>query len=324
MAFATTQQLGIGDISNMSNTPNFQQSLGRGNLNSVGMGPGGVFQYQPPDEHLVAGQLRKNINSRSPLMLQAAGNAQEVANARGMGSGAYAIGEAQRATIDSMLPVAAQDSETLTKVGLFNTKAAQDQALMLQQSMMANGNQNGAVVEDMSAQDREAERQNRLQLQREALAFEGEQSGYTREQQQAMALMGINADLYSGERDFGNQRQLGYDRFGFDRALAGDQFGYGRALAGDQFGYNSSLARQNADLDLRQSYFNYNTSTARGMQDFYTQIILQGMQTPEFMADPEGFFGFAEFATGSVPGPGADFFSGLYGGGRGGKRRGGY
>ena len=324
MAFATAQQLGLGTP--RSDNQQFQQGLGAGQLSGANVGPGGVFNYRPPDEHLVAGQLRKNIDSRSPLMLQAAGGAQALANARGMGSGAYAIGEAQRATIDSMLPVAAQDSETLTKVGMMNAKAAQDRDLMMQQMMMQGGNQNGVVVEDMSAQDREAERQNRLQLQREALAFEGEQSGYSREQQHAMALMGINADLYSGERDFGNQRQLGYDRFGFDRALAGDQFGYGRALAGDQFGYNSSLARQNADLDLRHSYFNYNTSTARGLQDFYTQIILQGMQNPDFMADPEGFFGFAEFATGSVPGPGADFFSRLFGGGggRGGKRRGGY
>jgi len=322
MAFATAQQLGLGTPFNYN--PQFQQGLGAGQLSGANVGPGGVFNYRPPDEHLVAGQLRKNIDSKSPLMLQAAGNAQEVANARGMGSGAYAIGEAQRATIDSMLPVAAQDSETLTKVGMMNAKAAQDKDLMMQQALMAGGNQSGVVVEDMSAQDREAERQLRLQLQREALAFEGEQGAYTREQQQAMGLMGMYGDLYQGQQNFGNQRQLGYDRFGFDRALAGDQFGYARALAGDQFGYNSSLARQNADLDLRQSYFNYNTATARGMQDFYQQIILGGMQNPEFMADPEGFFGFAEFATGSVPGPGADFFSRFYGGGRGGKRRGGY
>lgn len=311
MAFATAQQLGLGTP--RSDNQQFQQGLGAGQLSGANVGPGGVFNYIPPDEHLVAGQLRKNINARSPLMLQAAGGAQELANARGMGSGAYAIGEAQRATIDSMLPVAAQDSETLTKVGMMNAKAAQDKDLMMQQMMMQGGNQNGVVVEDMSAQDREAERQLRLQLQREALAFEGEQGAYTREQQQAMGLMGMYGDLYQGQQNFGNQRQLGYDEFGFNRALAGDQFGY-----------NSSLARQNADLDLRQSYFNYNTSTARGLQDFYTQIILQGMQTPEFMADPEGFFGFAEFATGSVPGPGADFFSRLFGGGRGGNRRGGY
>ena len=320
MAFATAQQLGIGSIN--AGDPRFNQQLGPGRLNGQTTANGSVFNYIPPDEHLVAGQLKKNINTRSPLMLQAAGGAQELANARGLGSGAYAIGEAQRATIDSMLPVAAQDSETLTKVGMMNAKSANDWALMQQQLAGQNGNQNGVVVEDMSAQDREAERQNRLQLQREALAFEGEQGAYTREQQQAMALMGMYGDLYQGQQDFGNQRQLGYDRFGFDRALAGDQFGYARALAGDQFGYNSSLARQNADLDLRQSYFNYNTGTARGMQEFYQQIILGGMQNPEFMADPEGFFGFAEFATGSVPGPGADFFRRQFGGG--GKRRGGY
>ena len=323
MAFATAQQLGAATP--RSDHQQFQQGLGAGQLSGANVGPGGVFNYIPPDEHLVAGQLRKNIDGRSPLMLQAAGNAQALANARGMGSGAYAIGEAQRATIDSMLPVAAQDSETLTKVGMMNAKAAQDKDMMMLQAMSA-GNNSGVVVEDTSAQDREADRQLRLQLQREALAFEGEQSGYAREQQQAMGLMGMYGDLYQGQQNFGNQRQLGYDEFGFQRALGGDQFGYQRALAGDQFGYNSSLARQNADLDMRQSYFNYNTGTARGLQDFYQNIILAGMQTPEFMADPEGFFGFAGFATGQVPGTGADFFSNLFGGrrGTGGNRRGGY
>lgn len=295
------------------------------NIDSTNLGPGVAFQYRPPEEHLVSGQLRKNINTRSPLMLQAAGNAQEVANARGMGSGAYAIGEAQRATIDSMLPVASQDSETLTKVGIMNAKAAQDQALMDQQKAIANAGSYGSTNTGPTDYDREAERQLALQLQRERLAFEGEQSGFGREQQQGMGLMGMYGDLYQGQQNFANQQQLGYDRFGFDRALAGDQFGYGRALAGDQFGYNSALARQNADLDMRQSYFNYNTGTARGMQDFYQQIILGGMQNPEFMADPEGFFGFAEFATGAVPGVGADFFSNLYGGSRRSSgRRGGY
>lgn len=307
--------------------PNYgRNTWGNGGVLSrqgFGTGPGGVYQYQPPEEHLVAGQLRKNINARSPLMQQAAGNAQALANARGMGSGAYAVGEAQRATIDSMLPVASQDSETLTKVGLFNTKAAQD--LMMQQAMNDNsgGNQK-IIIDDGAMLDREAERQNRLQLQREALAFEGEQGAYGREQQQAMGLMDQYGNLYQGQQNFANQQQLGYDEFGFSRAMAGDQFGYQRGLQGDQFGYNSALAQQNADLDMRQSYFNYNTGMASGMQQFYNNIIMQGMQNPEFMADPEGFFGFAQYATGQVPGAGADFFSGLFGGNRRSSGRGGY
>lgn len=297
------------------------QGQGIGGLRT---GPLGTFQYQPPEDHLVSGQLRRNINDRSPLMQQAAGNAQALANARGMGSGAYAIGEAQRATIDSMLPVASQDSETLTKIGMQNAKNAHEQSLMQQQASMAGSGGGFNVVEDTSAHDREAERQLRLQLQREALAFEGEQSAYGREQQSAMGLMDQYGNLYQGQQNFANQQQLGYDQFGFGRALAGDQFGYQRGLQGDQFGYNSALARQNADLDIRQSYFNYNTSMASGMQQFYNNIIMQGMQNPDFMADPEGFFGFAQYAMGQVPGAGADFFSGLFGGNRRSSGRGGY
>ena len=297
-----------------------QQTASGGLMSGVGFGGGGLYQYRPPASDLVSGQLKKNIDTRSPLMQQAAGNAQELANARGMGTGAYAIGEAQRATIDSMLPVAAQDSETLTKVGLMNAQNAQDAANLQAQLSAQSAQGGGTIINDMSGLERER-MDHELQLQRERLAFEGEQAGYGRDQQSSMGMMDIYGNLYGAEQGFGHQQQLGYDQFGFSRALAGDQFGYGRALAGDQYGYNSALARQNADLDLRQSYFGYRQNQSNRYQDFYQDIILNGMQNPEFMADPEGFFGFAQFATGQVDGPGANFFSNWFGSGN--RRRGG-
>lgn len=300
---------------NPGTPPNFNVRGISGNgglMSGIGFGTGGLYQYRPPDEHLVAGQLRKNINTRSPLMLQAAGNAQELANARGMGTGAYAIGEAQRATIDSMLPVAQQDSETLTKVGMMNANAAQEKANLEASLNARSASEGGQTVLDMTGEE-EANRQHQLQLQRERLAFEGEQSAYGRDQQSSMGLMDIYGNMYQGQQNFANQRQLGFDEFGFGRTMANDQFGYGRMLANDQFGYNSQLANQNADLDIRQSYFNYRQGQARDLQSFYQNIILGGMGNPEFMADPQAFFGFAQFATGMVEGPGSSFFRNLFG-----------
>jgi len=295
--------------------PNYninQQTQGGGLMSGVGFGQGGLYQYIPPDAHLVSGQLKKNIDLKSPLMQQAKQNAMEVAMARGAADTSYQAGAAQRATIDSMLPVASQDSETLTRVGQMNAQNAQDAANLQAQLNAQSGQGGGQIVYDMTGAE-EADRQLQLQLQRERLAFEGEQSAYGREHGMSMGLFDLYGNLYQGQQNFGNQRQLGFDEFGFNRALAGDQFGYGRALRGDDFLYNSSLARQNADLDMRQSFANYQMGIGRGMQDFYQNIILGGMQIPEFMADPEGFFGFAQFATGQVPGPGSNFFRNLFG-----------
>lgn len=284
--------------------PNYninQQTRGGGLMSGVGFGAGGLYQYIPPDEHLVAGQLKKNIDLKSPLMRQARQNAMEVAMARGAADTSYQAGAAQRATIDSMLPIASQDSETLTRVGQMNAQNAQDAANLQAQLNAQSAQGGGQIVYDMTGAE-EADRQLQLQLQRERLAFEGEQNAYGREHGMSMGLFDLYGNLYQGQQNFGNQRQLGFDEFGFNRALRGDDFLY-----------NSSLARQNADLDMRQSYMNYQMGVGRGMQDFYQQIILGGMRNPEFMADPEGFFGFAQFATGQVPGPGSNFFRNLYG-----------
>lgn len=289
-----------------------QQTQSGGLMSGVGFGQGGLYQYIPPDAHLVAGQLKKNIDLKSPLMQQAKQNAMEVAMARGAADTSYQAGAAQRATIDSMLPIASQDSETLTRVGQMNAQNAQDAANLQAQLNAQSGQGGGQIVYDMTGEN-EAERAHQLQLQRERLAFEGEQGAYGREHGMSMGLMDLYGGLFQGQQNFANQRQLGFDEFGFNRALAGDQFGYGRALRGDDFLYNSSLARQNADLDMRQSFANYQMGIGRGMQDFYQNIILGGMGNPEFMADPEGFFGFAQFATGQVPGPGSNFFRNLFG-----------
>jgi len=288
-----------------------QRTQGGGLMAGVGFGHGGLYQYIPPDEHLVAGQLKKNIDLNSPLMRQAQQNAMEVAMARGAADTSYQAGAAQRATIDSMLPIASQDSETLTRVGQMNAQNAQD-AAMLAAQMNASQREGNQISYDMTGEN-EADRMLQLQLQRERLAFEGEQAGYGREHGMSMGLFDLYGNLYQGQQNFSNQRQLGFDEFGFNRALAGDQFGYQRGLRGDDFLYNSSLARQNADLDMRQSYFNQMAGIGRGMQDFYQNIILGGMSNPEFMADPEGFFGFAQFATGQVPGPGSNFFRNMFG-----------
>jgi len=287
MAFATTQQMGIGSISNTNGAPQFQQNLGPGLMSGISTTGGGVFQYRPPEADLVSGRMQRMRRENDPYMEQSKQGAMELANARGQLNSDYAAGSAQRAAIESALPIAAQDSETLTKIGMMNVQNAQDRANRDAQLMMSMGNQGGAVVEDMSAQDREADRQNRLQLQREALAFEGEQNGLGRGHDYSMGLMGNEFDLYGQQRGFENQRQLGYDNYGMD---------LGRM--GQEFGYNVSLARLGSDLGIRGDYFSNRFAGDRDQRNqrgnLYSNMILSGMQVPEFMANPEAFMGFTQ------------------------------
>lgn len=278
-----------------------------GQLSGITRGNMGAFQYTPPTEHLVRGQMGLLQRENGQYLRQAKQNAMELANARGQANSDYAAGAATRAAIDAALPIAAQDSETLTRIGLTNASNAQNMAELDLQRQIASGQGGGNIVYDMTG-EQEAQRAHELQMQRERLAFEGEQSGLGRGHDYSMGLMGTEADLFGQMMGFNNQRQLGMDQYGYD---------LGRM--GQEFGYNSALARLGADLGLRSDFFNNQWGMQRditgqlvgGRMNLYNNIISQGMQVPEYMANPEAFMGFAQF----VSGFGFDsIFDGMFGG----------
>lgn len=260
-------------------------------LTGTTVGNATAFQYTPPSTHLVQGRLQGLMAQRANnrYINQAKDAAVEMALARGQGDTSYASGAATRAAIDAALPIASQDSDTLTKISLANQQAALAQAqidAMRNQSGLGGGN----IIMDMTGEE-DAERQHQLQLQRERLAFEGEQGELGRYQQFGMGLMGTEADMF---RD--------YMGFNYGRQNARDQYGYDLGRMGSQFGYNAALARQGSDLDLRSDYFNnrwgMERDSANTRAGAYATALTQGMQIPEFMADPEAFMGFMQFAFG--------------------------
>lgn len=305
----------------MPNTPvgsigyNVQQSTpGGGLMSGVGVGGSGVYQYIPPKEHLVSGQMQQLMNPQGRYIGQARQTAMELANARGQANSSYAAGSAERAAIDAALPIAAQDSETLTRIGLANANAAQDYNQMLTQLEAERASRGGQMIVDTSGQE-ERQMQHDLQMQRERLAFEGEQGAYGRQQQQSMGLFDLYGNLYQGQQNFGNQRQLGFDQYGFQRGLNDQNYGMDLGRMGAQFGYTGALNQQQADLGLRSDYANYGMSLGRDRANLYNNIMLRGMDNPEFMANPEAFFGFTQYATGGVMGAGSSFWDSLFGGG---------
>ena len=269
------------------------QQFGRppGSISGVQQGGMGLFHYNPPEQHLVRGQMGILQNQNSQYMQQAKQGAVEMANARGQANSDYAAGAAQRAAIEAALPIAAQDSETLTRVGLSNAEAEQRMRELEMQKSIASSSSSAPWTGDRLTAEGEAMRAHDLQLQRERLAFEGEQGGLGRGHDYGMGLMGIEADL------FGNQMGYQYDLGRMDRGYQQD---LGRM--GQEYGYNRGLAQLGADLGLRGDYYNnrfgMQRDQAASRSSLYNNMINNGMQVPEFMANPEAFLGFTQAVLG--------------------------
>ena len=269
-----------------------------GGLRSQSTNGSTAWQYRPPEADLVSGRMALMRRQNDPYMQQSKQGAMELANARGQMNSDYAAGAAQRAAIEAALPIAAQDSETLTRVGLSNADAQRRKDELELQKQIASASAMSATGYSYNPAEQEREYAHQLQLQRERLAFEGEQGGLGRGHDYGMGLMGIEAGLYGDQMGYDNARQLGYDQYGFGLGLAEQGFGHDLGRMGAEYGYNRGLAELGADLGLRSDFFNNQFGMQRDMSQMrgntYMQMILQGMQVPEFMANPEAFLGFTQ------------------------------
>lgn len=277
---------------------------------------GGAVVYNPPPEHLVSGQLRQLQSESNPLVRAARERAMRLANARGSIDGSYSAGAAARATIDAMLPVAQQDSATLTNVQMNNLSNIQNaqQAERDRREMLAANLAAGYSA----AQDRElarAELDQRLQMQREQLAFQGEQAGYGRQHDLTMGNFNLGADLARGDQDIYGRRQLLADTYGYDigrmdrgylHDLSRADQGYGHDLGrmGAQFGYQSQL-----------SYQDYMQATQQWQQALYRDIANSFVSNPDLLSNPQAMDGILTFLLGGTGGTYSDsFFGNLLGG----------
>lgn len=198
---------------------------------------------------LVENRLNNLLSGDSTYIQNARLRGLQGAGKRGLLNSSIAAGSAERAAIESGLPIASADAQTYLQTRMQN-QGDLNQNLMQERDianrmMEAEMNRTTAA---MNAADRganaAAERALRLQLQREALAFEGEQSGLNRQQQEMMSRLGYDMDLgrmgyqfdltdRNAGRDF--QRQIYRDNNSFANEMYGMNeqarlaFGYGDA-----------------------------------------------------------------------------------------------
>ena len=276
---------------------------------------GGATVYRPPEEHLVAGRLRELQSRNNPLVQRARSMALRRANARGDVNSSYAAGAAENAAFDAMLPVAQQDSDTLTRVHMQNAQNEQDRAIAEANANAAQGSY--AVGQAMAAAERdnaEAARNLQLQLQRERLAYEGEQAGYGRSHDVDMFQRALGRDLTVGEQQFLQQMALGQQGFGFTRQLQEDAYGHDIGRMGFDWQMQRDLGNQQGDWASRLAQQQFQYGNQRWQQDLYSNFMNTVINNPDMFGDPQAVDGMMQFFFGSEPGSApASFFQSVFG-----------
>lgn len=270
---------------------------------------GGAYVYNPPEEHLVAGRLRELQSRNNPLVANARARALRRANARGDVNSSYSAGAAETAAMEAMLPVAMQDSDTLTRVNIQNAQNAAERAIAEANANAAQGS--AAVGAAMAAAERDNARMARdlqLQMQRESLAFQGEQAGYGRQHDFDMFERQMGRDLTLGERQFLQQLAMNEQGFGFNRQLQEDAYGQDLGRMGMDWQMQRDLGNQQGDWQARIMALGDRYAAQDFQRGFYQNIFMSGMQNPYMLGDPAAFDGIMNLALGGVPGSAADAF----------------
>lgn len=162
------------------------------------------------NNELVENRLVNMLGRGSAFTKQAEMGAMRQAADRGLGNSSIAAGAGRKAAIESALPIASQDAATYAQaqgqnLDALNSNLMQERDIANRMLQGSRDNQTQLDLSDRNAAIAEADRRNRLLLQRENLAFTGEQNQYDRQQQ--FDVMGLDYSL----RDMFANNQLGRD-----------------------------------------------------------------------------------------------------------------
>lgn len=215
-----------------------------------------AYTRTPQQNALVQHQITGLLNANNPYIRNARQRGREEAAGRGLLNSSMAAGSAERAGIESALPIASQDAQTFAQAEAQNLDAL-NQMSQLQNQLDANlqGARIGARASTASAR---IGQEGALRRQREQLAYSGEQAGLDRAHQLGMQQFGLGSDL----------TRMGYGAQ-WDNWLQ-DQ-GTTRQMERDLY---------NTQLGLVSGYGNYLNNAMLGALQY-------GMFNPEYMANPQ-------------------------------------
>ena len=159
------------------------------------------------DGELVENRLNNLLEDESAYMRNARLRGIQGASRRGLGNSSIAAGASQRAAIESGLPIAQADAQT-SLASRFKNQDALNENLMQERDIANRMLQNQRDIEaQMGGYQTQLEiaamgERGSLQRQRENLAFEGEQQGLSRQQQEMMSRLGADLSDRNTSRDW--------------------------------------------------------------------------------------------------------------------------
>ncbi len=235
---------------------------------------------------LVENRMQGLMNRGGAYMQNAARRGLETANRRGLLNSSIASGSAERASLEAAMPIAQADAAAYGRTQAENMEALnrglmQERDIMNQQTLEGQRQAGAGINASMQAVLAREQMALDMQRQRENLAFQGEQSGLDRFQQQQMAQFGFGADLARNQQQYGFQRGLNEQGFQFD---------LGRMGAQDY--YNSLQGQRDTQ---QQAYLAQFGAGLNAQNRFYTNFVDDFFTNPEVYADPairEGILNF--------------------------------
>ena len=271
-----------------------------------------------PNE-LVANQLnRLTGDPNNQYLAQARGEAQRLAASRGLGNSSIAGGAGVRAAIQSALPIASQDASTYSAAQAQNLDAMNANLMQERdiQNQMLDGERNRQMTtsqNDQNRADAAAARDLSLRMQRENLAYEGEQAGLNR-----------GHDLERLSTDYGLRDQFANSQLGRDIATMGADNEFRNQYADRQLGRDVTTMGANAQFQDWLADNEYNRSFYGDMMgaflgtslgsasEFFSSLNDYAMNNPDVF-NAEDYTNFSQFVNTNMSSVFNNIFSNFFG-----------
>lgn len=243
-----------------------------------------AYTYTPQDNQTSYGLLNQYTSRGGPMMNAARTRANEFSARRGLLNSSIAAGNAERSAVESAGQFALNDSGLINSAMLQNVKVLNDREA--ENANAAAFNNLSSLVNTNQEAARRTEAENRLQLQREALAFEGEQGQLGRVHQADMGRMNYGFDVGMENLSSSNQYR---NQYGLNR----QNYGYDLGRAQQQYGFQRGLNEQQNQFQSDRDYNDFRYGTVR-------DILNNSFQEAEYL-DPEFLNQYMAFATNIDP-----------------------
>jgi hypothetical protein len=256
-------------------------NIPRGSRGGIGSRDERAYQGEVQQDELVESRLGNLLSRDNPYIQNARQRGIQGASRRGLLNSSIAAGGAERAAIEAGLPIASADAQTFLQTRMQNQQDL-NQNLMQERDIanrMLEAERNSLSAAEamrLGQQDAEADRRLRLQLQREGLAFQGEQSGLDRQQQEMMGRLGYDMDIGRMGYQFDlTDRNAGRD---FQRTIQRDNNSFANEIYGMNeqarlaFGYGDASDTMNWIRDMIGADPSVPPEVYDGLQSFLNDL----------------------------------------------------